>query len=91
MPGPSFEVVEDNGRSYWEVVILDNMSDDNVHFETKGLKGWTPEDIAIAGGRECQEGNGVVSVRKFDKGLPIFFKIYRVQYAWNRWNVQAVS
>lgn len=91
-PEATFQIVEfdEHAKPFWEVVTRDAMSDDAIYWNcTRG--NWQEQDLVKAGARECQDGRGVIAVRRFEHGLPISFSVYAAQYAWGQWQIRKIT
>ena len=89
-PPASFQIV-DPAQNQWTVSIRDNTdSFESPICFTSPLSKWEIGDIIKAGGRECQSGEGVVTIQKIIKGLVTEWGIFKVRYFFGRWGWQKV-
>lgn len=89
LPASAFQLCEPC-KPHWNVVMMDAMSDDQLHFTcTRGQ--WTVQDIAIAAGREAAGGECVVAIQHVcTNGVPDIFAYYAVLYAWSKWHIRSI-
>ena len=87
-PPASFEEV-DSTVNRWQVGIRDTTDSfqDSVWFACS-LSKWKMEDLIKAGGRECQNGEGIVIVSKLVKGLVTEWGIFQVRYFFDQWHLE---
>ena len=88
LPPPSFEVC-DPKLNEWRVGISDatDSFSTTVWFRCL-LRQWEPRDVILAGGRECQSGEGFVCAQRIVKGVPDWHGRYAVKYAWGQWHLR---
>ena len=85
-PKPKFMTgpIEDL-KPHWELTIADHMSDDHPVFRATGS--YTMMEAIKAAARECPESNGIVVVRRFEKGYPTTHRVFRCHYVWGHWRI----
>lgn len=83
-PQPMFQIVEPQPNvNYWHVKIKDAIVGDEPEFRKtlpKSRANWpTPQQVANAGAGELNEARGIVSLTRYEDGIPVF----SAQYAAN--------
>lgn len=92
LPPPTFEIVEtQHKRNFWRISMRDEQDnfEHSVWFECRD-RGWTENDVVLAGAREAQEGRALVTIQRFENNVPVCVRIYATLFAWGRWHLRRV-
>lgn len=80
-PESLFQIIEPTPHlNYWHIKIRDAILNDEPEFRyylPKSRANWpTPQRVANAGAGELNEARGLVTIQRFEDGIPVFLGIY---------------